>query len=152
MPRGGAGTYDKSIKVLKILNELGYGQDNTGLELNLVYNPAGAFMPGSQEELEKDFKRALKRDHGIVFNNLFTITNLPISRYLNFLLQSGNLEEYMEKLITSFNPSAAEGPCAATRFRLAGTAGYMIVISIKCSKLKPIMVPRSIFVTGMKRC
>jgi len=105
----GAGTYDKSVKVLKILNGLGYGQEESGLELNLVYNPAGAFLPGSQEQLEKDFKHALKRDHGIVFNNLFTITNLPISRYLNFLLESGNLEEYMEKLITSFNPAAAEG-------------------------------------------
>jgi radical SAM/Cys-rich protein len=105
----GEGTYDKSIKVLKILNELGYGKEDTGLELNLVYNPVGAFLPGSQDELEKDFKKALKRDHGIVFNSLFTITNLPISRFLNFLLESGNLEEYMEKLVTSFNPSAAEG-------------------------------------------
>lgn len=105
----GEGTYDKSIKVLKILNELDYGKEDTRLELNLVYNPVGAFLPGSQDELEKDFKKALKRDHGIVFNNLFTITNLPISRFLNFLLESGNLEEYMEKLVTSFNPSAAEG-------------------------------------------
>ncbi len=105
----GAGTYDKSVKVLKILNNLGYGREGSGLELNLVYNPVGAFLPPSQESLEKDFKQALKRDHGIVFNNLYTITNLPISRYLNFLLESGNLEEYMEKLITSFNPGAAEG-------------------------------------------
>lgn len=104
----GAGTYDKSIKVLKILNELGYGRQDTDLELNLVYNPAGAFLPGSQKELEKDFKKVLKKEHGIEFNKLFTITNLPISRYLNFLLESGNLEEYMEKLVTSFNPLAAE--------------------------------------------
>ncbi|MEX0771494.1 MAG: arsenosugar biosynthesis radical SAM (seleno)protein ArsS [Balneolaceae bacterium] len=105
----GEGTYDKSVKVLKILNDLGYGKEDTGLELNLVYNPVGAFLPSSQETLEKDFKKALKRDHGIVFNNLYTITNLPISRFLNFLLESGNFEEYMEKLITSFNPAAAEG-------------------------------------------
>jgi radical SAM/Cys-rich protein len=105
----GEGTYDKSIIVLKKLNELGYGKEETGLELNLVYNPVGAFLPGSQAELEKDFKKALSKDHGIVFNNLFTITNLPISRFLNFLLETGNFEEYMEKLITSFNPSAAEG-------------------------------------------
>jgi radical SAM/Cys-rich protein len=105
----GEGTYDKSIIVLKKLNELGYGKEETGLELNLVYNPVGAFLPGSQAELEKDFKKALNKDHGIVFNNLFTITNLPISRFLNFLLETGNFEEYMEKLITSFNPSAAEG-------------------------------------------
>lgn len=105
----GKGTYDKSVEVLQKLNEIGYGQDETGLELNLVYNPAGAFLPGDQEQMEQDFKRELKRKHGIVFNNLFTITNLPISRYLNFLLMSGNLDEYMEKLITSFNPAAAEG-------------------------------------------
>lgn len=105
----GEGTYNKSIKVLKILNGLGYGKEESGLELNLVYNPVGAFLPSSQESLEKDFKKALKRDHDIGFNRLYTITNLPISRFLNFLLESGNLEEYMEKLVTSFNPSAAEG-------------------------------------------
>lgn len=105
----GKGTYDKSVKALKRLNELGYGKEETGLLLNLVYNPNGAFLPGDQEQLEADFKRELKRKHDIEFNSLFTITNLPISRYLNFLLISGNLEEYMEKLITSFNPAAARG-------------------------------------------
>ena len=77
--------------------------------MTTIGNPTGAFLPGSQKVLEKDFKKSLKRDHGIVFNSLFMITNLLISRYLNFLLQSGNFEEYMEKLITPFNPSAAEG-------------------------------------------
>ncbi|MBN2732441.1 MAG: arsenosugar biosynthesis radical SAM protein ArsS [Balneolaceae bacterium] len=105
----GKGTYDKSVQALQTLNEIGYGRDDTGLELNLVYNPAGAFLPGDQGQMEQDFKRELKRKHDIVFNNLFTITNLPISRYLNFLLMSGNLDEYMEKLIMSFNPAAAEG-------------------------------------------
>lgn len=105
----GKGTYETSVKALKKLNEVGYGKEETGLELNLVYNPAGAFLPGSQQQIEQDFKRELNRKHDIVFNNLFTITNLPISRYLNFLLMSGNLDEYMEKLVTSFNPSAAEG-------------------------------------------
>ncbi len=105
----GEGTYDKSVEALKKLNEIGYGKEDTGLELNLVYNPAGAFLPGDQESLEKEFKRELDRKHGITFNNLYTITNLPISRYLNFLLESGNLEEYMDRLITSFNPAAARG-------------------------------------------
>lgn len=105
----GKGTYDKSIVALKKLNDIGYGKEHTGLVLNLVYNPNGAFLPGDQEGLEKDFKRQLKRKHDIVFNRLFTITNLPISRYLNFLVMSGNLDEYMEKLITSFNPAAAAG-------------------------------------------
>lgn len=105
----GEGTYDKSIVALKKLNEIGYGKKDSDLILNLVYNPNGAFLPGDQEQLEKDFKKELKRKHDIEFNSLFTITNLPISRYLNFLLMSGNLEEYMDKLVTSFNPSAAEG-------------------------------------------
>lgn len=105
----GEGTYDKSITALQKLNEVGYGKEGTGLELNLVYNPVGAFLPGNQEELEKDFKRELKRKHDIEFNNLFTITNLPISRFLNFLLMSDNLDDYMEHLIQSFNPAAARG-------------------------------------------
>ena len=105
----GEGTYDRSIEALKKLNRIGYGKKDSGLELNLVYNPTGAFLPGSQESLEKEFKRQLDRKHDIVFNNLFTITNLPISRYLNFLLESDNLDEYMDRLITSFNPAAAKG-------------------------------------------
>ncbi len=105
----GKGTYDKSVVALKKLNEIGYGKDDLGLQLNLVYNPNGAFLPGSQQQLEQDFKRELKRKHDIVFNNLFTITNLPISRYLNFLLMTDNLDEYMEHLIESFNPAAARG-------------------------------------------
>ena len=105
----GEGTYDKSMKVLKILNEIGYGKEDTGLELNLVYNPVGAFLPGDQASLKQQYKERLWKDHGIVFNDLFTITNLPISRYLNFLVTTGNLDEYMEKLVTSFNPAAAEG-------------------------------------------
>ncbi|HET8866223.1 MAG TPA: arsenosugar biosynthesis radical SAM (seleno)protein ArsS [Gracilimonas sp.] len=105
----GKGTYDKSIIALKRLNELGYGKEETGLMLNLVYNPVGAFLPGDQEEIKQEFKRELRKTHGIEFNDLYTITNLPISRFLNFLLMSGNLEEYMEKLIEAFNPAAAAG-------------------------------------------
>ena len=105
----GEGTYEKSVKILKMLNEIGYGKEQEGLRLNLVYNPVGAFLPADQKSLKQDYKERLWKDHGIIFNDLFTITNLPISRYLNFLLTSGNLEEYMEKLVTSFNPSAAMG-------------------------------------------
>lgn len=105
----GRGTYDKSIAALRKLNGVGYGCEGSGLLLNLVYNPNGAFLPAGQDQLEQDFKRELKRKHDIVFNSLFTITNLPISRYLRFLLMSGNLDEYMEKLVASFNPSAARG-------------------------------------------
>lgn len=105
----GKGTYDKSVRALKKLNEVGYGKEDTGLELNLVYNPVGAFLPGNQEALEQDFRRELQRRHGIEFSKLYTITNLPISRFLNFLLMSDNLEEYMERLVEAFNPAAARG-------------------------------------------
>lgn len=105
----GEGTYEKSIKILKQLNDIGYGKENSVLLLNLVYNPVGAFLPPDQDSLEQQYKDRLWKDHRIQFNNLYTITNLPISRYLHFLLMSNNLEDYMEKLITSFNPGAAQG-------------------------------------------
>jgi len=104
----GAGVFDDSIKALQMLNATGYGVQGSGLILNLVYNPAGAFLPPSQTALEKEFKDSLFKDYGIVFNSLFTITNLPISRYLDYLLTSGNYERYMEKLVAVYNPLAAE--------------------------------------------
>ena len=103
----GDGVFEDSIKALQMLNETGYGKEGTGLALNLVYNPAGAFLPPSQQSLELEFKNSLKKDFNIEFNNLFAITNLPISRYLDYLLQTGNYERYMEKLIAAFNPAAA---------------------------------------------
>ena len=103
----GDGVFADSIKALQMLNEAGYGKEGTGLTINLVYNPAGAFLPPAQETLEKEFKEALQKDFGIVFNQLFAITNLPISRYMDYLLQSGNYEKYMEKLIAAYNPVAA---------------------------------------------
>ena len=103
----GDGVFEKSIKVLKMLNEVGYGLENSGLTLNLVYNPAGAFLPGDQEGLEVEFKKRLSNPYGIFFNSLFTITNLPISRFLEYLIRSGNYESYMEKLIEAYNPAAA---------------------------------------------
>ena len=105
----GNGVFDKSIKALQMLNEVGYGKEDTGLFLDLVYNPVGAFLPGAQEELQADFKRELKSLFGIEFNQLFAITNMPISRFLEYLEQSGNLEAYMEKLMAAFNPQAARG-------------------------------------------
>ena len=103
----GNGVFDKSIKALQMLNAVGYGIEGSGLELNLVYNPSGAFLPASQSQLEADFKRALMKDYSIAFNNLFAITNLPISRFLDYLIKSGNYESYMEKLVSAFNPSTA---------------------------------------------
>jgi radical SAM/Cys-rich protein len=104
----GDGVFDKSIKALQMLNEVGYGMDGTNLKLDLVYNPSGAFLPGDQQGLENDFKKALKEDFNINFNNLFAITNLPISRFLDYLIASENYEDYMYALVEAYNPMAVE--------------------------------------------
>jgi radical SAM/Cys-rich protein len=103
----GEGVFSSSIAALGMLNAVGYGQEGSGLTLNLVYNPTGAFLPGSQVELEADFKRQLRGRYGIEFNNLFVITNMPINRFLHYLIRSGNYEAYMAKLVNAFNPEAA---------------------------------------------
>ena len=104
----GSGVFDQSIKALQKLNAVGYGVLGTSLELDLVYNPAGAFLPGDQKALEMDFKKALKEDFDVEFNQLFTITNLPISRFLDYLVASENYDEYMHTLVNAFNPAAVE--------------------------------------------
>jgi radical SAM/Cys-rich protein len=103
----GDNVFAKSIEALRLLNGLGYGREDSGLVLDLVHNPAGAFLPARQEALEAQFKRELERHHGVVFNRLYTITNMPISRFLKFLVESGNYESYMERLANAFNPAAA---------------------------------------------
>lgn len=103
----GDGVFEDSITALQMLNAVGYGMEGSDLKLNLVYNPAGAFLPPSQPSLEKEFKEALKKDFNISFHALFAITNLPISRFLDYLLQSDNYEKYMEKLLVAYNPVAA---------------------------------------------
>jgi len=104
----GEGVFGESIEALLILNELGYGVEGSGLELNLVFNPGGASLPGPQAGLQADYKVRLKEDFGIVFNELFTITNLPISRFLDYLLVIKKYDEYMQKLVDAYNPKAAE--------------------------------------------
>ena len=102
----GEGVFDASIKALRVLNSLGYG---SGLPLHLVYNPVGAFLPAPQARLEADYKRELKKYFGIVFNNLYTITNLPIARFASYLRHHHKLEEYMQLLIDNFNPATISG-------------------------------------------
>lgn len=103
----GSGVFAKSIQALQMLNAVGYGVDEN-LKLDLVYNPSGAFLPMGQAALEKEFKIALKEDFGISFNNLFSITNLPISRFLEYLIASENYEDYMYALVDAYNPAAVE--------------------------------------------
>ena len=104
----GDGVFDSSIKALLMLNKVGFGVAEGSLELDLVYNPSGAFLPGDQKALELDFKKALKEDFDIEFNQLFSITNLPISRFLDYLIASENYEDYMYSLVEAFNPMAVE--------------------------------------------
>ncbi len=104
----GDGVFDKSIKALQELNAVGYGIEGSNLKLDLVYNPSGAFLPGDQMALENDFKKALKTEFNIDFHSLFAITNLPISRFLDYLIASENYEDYMYNLVEAYNPSAVE--------------------------------------------
>jgi radical SAM/Cys-rich protein len=101
--------FDKSIEALLLLNGLGYGRPDSGLRLNLVYNPVGAYLPPQQGAIEAQFRKELRARHGVEFTHLYTITNMPISRFLEFLVESGNYEGYMERLANAFNPSAAAG-------------------------------------------
>ncbi len=104
----GEGVFDGSINALQLLNSLGYGV-HVDLPLHLIYNPVGAFLPPPQAELEADYKRELKTHFGVVFNKLYTITNLPIARFASYLKHNGKLDEYMELLMSAFNPGTVEG-------------------------------------------
>ncbi|HEX4895380.1 MAG TPA: arsenosugar biosynthesis radical SAM (seleno)protein ArsS [Solimonas sp.] len=105
----GAGVFDKSLEALRRLNAQGYGQPGSGLVLNLVYNPVGPYLPAAQASLEADYRRELRERHGLQFNRLFTITNMPIHRFRLHLEKSGQYAAYMDKLLAAFNPAAAEG-------------------------------------------
>jgi radical SAM/Cys-rich protein len=105
----GKGVYGRSIEALQQLNALGYGLEGTGLVLNLVYNPLGPTLPPPQADLEADYRGELAKRFGIRFNRLYTITNMPISRFLDDLHRAGRYEAYMEQLIASFNPASVDG-------------------------------------------
>lgn len=104
----GKGVFHKSIESLKNLNALGYGVSESGLTINLVYNPNGAFLPHDQKSLELKFKQELEKKYGVIFNSLFTITNMPINRFKSDLIRLNAYEEYMEKLVQNFNSNAAK--------------------------------------------
>ena len=105
----GSGVFGKSMLAMQRLNAEGYGVEGSGLLLNLVYNPVGPYLPPAQAGLEADYKRELKEKFGLVFNSLYTITNMPINRFKLHLDKTGQYESYMEKLLAAFNPTAAEG-------------------------------------------
>ncbi len=120
----GDGVFDQSIKALKMLNAVGYGIEGSGYKLDLVYNPSGAFLPPSQESLQTDFKKKLKERFDIDFNELYAITNLPVSRFLEYLVASDNYIGYMEKLVNAYNPGAAENVMCRSTISI-GWDGYL---------------------------
>ncbi|MEM8894552.1 MAG: arsenosugar biosynthesis radical SAM (seleno)protein ArsS [Bacteroidota bacterium] len=120
----GEGVFEQSIRALKQLNSIGYGQPDSSLKLDLVYNPSGAFLPGDQAGLERQFKQKLKNGYDIEFNNLFTITNLPVSRFLDYLINTGNYQDYMSELANAFNPAAATGVMCRNTLSV-GWDGYL---------------------------
>lgn len=138
----GEGVFERSIKALRMLNEVGYGKEGSGLTLDLVYNPSGAFLPSEQTSLEKEFKEKLKTGFNISFNSLFTMTNLPISRFLDYLISSGNYEAYMERLVHAFNPMAAANVMCRNTISV-GWDGYLYdcdfnqMLELKVSKGTP---------------
>jgi len=105
----GEGIFEESIAVLKALNAVGYGQNGSGLELNLVSNPTGAFLPADQEKTEKRYHQILDQKWGVRFNRLFSFANVPLGRFRNWLKKTDNFESYMQKLVSHFNPCAIEG-------------------------------------------
>ena len=132
----GKGVFQKSIKALQRLNAVGYGKEGTGLELDLVSNPAGAFLPPSQAQAEERFRTFLNRKWGLVFNRLFTFANVPLGRFRQWLDQSGNFSHYMERLISSFNPCAIEGLMCRTLLSVAWD-GYVYDCDFNLAKSLP---------------
>lgn len=105
----GDGAFQSSIEALRILNELGYGAADTNRRLTLVYNPVGTSLPPNQAQLEAQYRQVLRDQYQIEFNQLFTITNMPISRFLEFLLAEGKYQQYMEQLVDAYNPATVAG-------------------------------------------
>jgi radical SAM/Cys-rich protein len=104
----GKGVYDRAVKALAILNKAGFGKEGASLELNLITNPAGAFLPPDQQKSEQRFKKELLRKHGIYFNNLYSFANVPLGRFRDWLSEKALLDEYLGRLATAFNPCALD--------------------------------------------
>jgi radical SAM/Cys-rich protein len=110
----GEKTFDRVIEAIRELNQMGYGRPGSGLILNLVHNPVGAYLPGSQSALEYDYRNRLSGDYGVYFNSLYCLTNCPVGRYLEFLVRTNNYNDYMRALISAFNLSAVDSVMCRT--------------------------------------
>ena len=138
----GRGVFAASIKAIAELNRAGYAAPGSPLLLNLVYNPCGAFLPPKQASMESDFRRELARRHGIRFTSLFTLTNVPVGRFLEFLEKSGNLKNYLKKLESSFNPGAAGSVMCRNTVSVGwdGTlfdCDFNLALGLKCALPEP---------------
>lgn len=105
----GSGTFERSIEALRRLNQVGYGRGEPRRRLTLMSNPAGAYLGGCQQNMEREWKECLSRQHGVTFDRLFVLNNMPIARFLEWLEQTGNLQRYMQMLVDAFNPAAIGG-------------------------------------------
>jgi radical SAM/Cys-rich protein len=132
----GKGIFAKSINALKRLNAAGYGKEGTGLELDLVSNPTGAFLPPSQAQAEERFRVLLKKKWDIVFNNLFTFANVPLGRFHQWLQASGNLQSYVGRLASKFNPCVVDGLMCRTLLSVAWD-GYLYDCDFNLAKGLP---------------
>ena len=110
----GKDTFARAIQAIRELNRRGYGRDGTGLILDLVHNPSGAYLPAAQAALEHEYRVRLKEEHGIEFTRLFCLTNCPVGRYLEYLVQSDNFRDYMRVMRQAFNPAAARNVMCRT--------------------------------------
>lgn len=110
----GAGVFKRVIAAMRELNSRGYGMTDSGLCIDIVHNPVGAYLPGSQAALEHEYRERLQAEHGIRFNQLFCLTNLPVGRYLDYLIASDNFEDYLSSLCHSFNPAAVDNVMCLT--------------------------------------
>jgi radical SAM/Cys-rich protein len=144
----GAGVFEESLEALRRLNGRGYGRGN-GLVLNLVTNPVGTFLPGEQRSLEARWKQQMQARYGIVFDRLFTITNMPISRFLDFLERHGRTEQYLQRLVAAFNPAAAAGVMCRTTLSI-GWDGTLYDCDFNQMLELPVLGPgpRTIFDAG----
>jgi radical SAM/Cys-rich protein len=144
----GKGIFQKCLDALRKLNAIGYGYDGTGLELDLVSNPTGAFLPSSQTQMEKRFREVLQKKWGIVFNHLFAFANVPLGRFRQWLVQSGNLEGYLKRLALNFDPCAVEGLMCRTLVSVSWD-GYLYDCDFNLAKALP-MGGRKIHVSDME--
>jgi hypothetical protein len=139
----GDGVFERSIEALRLLNAAGYGRGDPRRVLTLVHNPAGAYLPAGQKSLEAEWKASLARQFGITFDRLIALNNMPIGRYLDWLVESGNFESYMERLAAAFNPAAVAGLMCRNTISIGWDGASSTATSTRCSSSTRRLPPRA---------